>query len=184
MAKSGLPDFGNLKAQVGQARLIREGMLSRSCAKPAGETPRRRTDDGRFGRMADLACRRRVVLASGQIKKQWSPSKWRRCRKCSTRSNKCPPTGRSRWPSLPVPLRRALGRERAARVGQIRKAYEAAVPPPAAFLHWLLVHPQRVDLAEGRAQSRALFTPAKLPGLIVSNDYSTTIWTRMARQSG
>jgi hypothetical protein len=59
--------------------------------------------------MADLACRRRVVLASGQIKKQWSPSKWRHCRKCSTRSNKCPPTGRSRWPSLPGPLRRALG---------------------------------------------------------------------------
>jgi len=46
---------------------------------------------------------------------------------------------------LPGLLRSALGAERATRVGSIRIAYEKEIPPPAAFLRWLLEHPEQLS---------------------------------------
>jgi hypothetical protein len=46
--------------------------------------------------------------------------------------------------NLPGPIKKALGRERAARIARIRNAYETEIPPSATFLKWLLEHPERL----------------------------------------
>jgi hypothetical protein len=63
--------------------------------------------------------------------------------------------------SIPGPLRTALGPERAARVGRIRNAYEAEIPPSAEFLHWLLEHPERLVWPTTRNMERVYGPPTQ-----------------------
>lgn len=44
--------------------------------------------------------------------------------------------------SLPASVRRAVGPERAQRIGLIRNAFECDLPPSEIFLRWLIEHPQ------------------------------------------
>ena len=45
---------------------------------------------------------------------------------------------------LPAPIVRAIGTDAAIRVGKIRNAFEADIPPSEAFLRWLIAHPNRL----------------------------------------
>jgi hypothetical protein len=46
--------------------------------------------------------------------------------------------------AIPSPVKKALGKLRATKIGQIRDAYEADIPPSVAFLRWLLEHPNQL----------------------------------------
>jgi hypothetical protein len=73
---------------------------------------------------------------------------------------------------LPGPLRKELGRELAAQVGRIRYAYEREVPPPSAFLKWMLEHPTQLTwphVAPGRECVFGAATQEKRKLLLTGN---------------
>lgn len=56
--------------------------------------------------------------------------------------------------TLPGQLKMAIGPDLAARIGQIRNAYERDVPPSEAFLRWLLEHPDRLVWPQEKRNDR------------------------------
>jgi hypothetical protein len=72
--------------------------------------------------------------------------------------NLCPELSRIRRP-LTGPLKEVLGPTLTEKIGSIRNAYEAEFPPPAAFLRWMLEHPERLRWPEWRGK-RLEFSPA------------------------
>jgi hypothetical protein len=60
---------------------------------------------------------------------------------------------------LPAQLRKQLGPARADKIGSIRNAFEAELPPSAAFLEWLLKHPEQLVWPKAGARKRE-FSPS------------------------
>jgi hypothetical protein len=61
--------------------------------------------------------------------------------------------------ALPVQLRKALGAEHTTRVGNIRNAFEAEVPPSALFLRWLLEHPEQLVWPKTASGQKRVYGP-------------------------
>ena len=61
---------------------------------------------------------------------------------------------------LPKQLKKVLRPERAALVGNIRNAFEAEVPPSAAFLRWLVEHPDQLVWPKTASGHKRVYSPS------------------------